>query len=108
MNVFISIIEEAYVSSKMHNRNHWVYSYLKIDPNYVSLDEKGQEDQSKSKDQRKLMKEVYSKNVLREIVSKPSIEESFKSSIGPNKQNKLDVEKNLDQCFQTVLYYDLL
>lgn len=37
MNVFISIIEEAYVSTKMKNQNHWIYSYLKIDPDYVKI-----------------------------------------------------------------------
>ena len=37
MNVFISIIEEAYVSSKTRDRNHWIYSYLKVDPQYVEI-----------------------------------------------------------------------
>ena len=33
MNVFISIIEEAYMANKMNNKNHWIYTYLKIDNN---------------------------------------------------------------------------
>lgn len=37
MNVFISIIEEAYVSSKMRNQNHWIYNYLKIDPSLAQI-----------------------------------------------------------------------
>ena len=37
MNVFISIIEEAYVSSKMRNQNHWIYNYLKIDPSIAQI-----------------------------------------------------------------------
>ena len=31
MNVFIAIIEEAYITIKMTNRNHWIYAYLKLD-----------------------------------------------------------------------------
>lgn len=37
MNVFISIIAEAYVSSKMRNRNHWIYNYLKVDPQFAQI-----------------------------------------------------------------------
>ena len=32
MNVFISIINEAYISSKMLDQGHWIYSYMKHDP----------------------------------------------------------------------------
>lgn len=31
MNVFLSIIGEAYVRSKMENHNHWIYSYQSLD-----------------------------------------------------------------------------
>lgn len=41
MNVFISIIEEAYVSSKTRDKNHWIYSYLKVDPQYVEIHPEG-------------------------------------------------------------------
>ena len=40
MNVFISIIEEAYVSIKMKSQNHWIYSYLKLDQKYVEINNK--------------------------------------------------------------------
>jgi len=40
MNVFISIIEEAYVSIKMKSQNHWIYSYLKLDEKYVEINNK--------------------------------------------------------------------
>ena len=30
MNVFLSAIGEAYVTSKMTNHNHWIYSYMKL------------------------------------------------------------------------------
>ena len=31
LNVFISIIEEAYIVKKLQNKNHWVNDYLKLD-----------------------------------------------------------------------------
>lgn len=37
MNIFISIIEEAYISSKARDKNHWIYSYLKVDPQFVDI-----------------------------------------------------------------------
>lgn len=37
MNVFIAIIEEAYITIKMKNKNHWIYMYLKLDNQYVEL-----------------------------------------------------------------------
>lgn len=43
MNVFISIIEEAYVSIKMKSQNHWIYSYLKLDQKYVEINNKDNE-----------------------------------------------------------------
>jgi hypothetical protein len=39
MNVFIAIIEEAYITIKMKNKNHWIYMYLKLDNEYVELKE---------------------------------------------------------------------
>jgi hypothetical protein len=39
MNVFIAIIEEAYITIKMKNKNHWIYMYLKLDNQYVELKE---------------------------------------------------------------------
>ena len=39
MNVFIAIIEEAYITIKMKDKNHWIYMYLKLDPKYVELKE---------------------------------------------------------------------
>ena len=119
MNVFISIIEEAYVSTKIKNQNHWIYSYLKIDPRYVELKDidKGIESpekkekvkpQSRStlalansfdiggKEQRKIVTEVKSKNILREVISNK-----------PEEFNKDDVEKILNSHFNTVIIVKL-
>lgn len=35
LNIFIAIIEEAYIITKMENKTHWVYDYMKKDPNEI-------------------------------------------------------------------------
>lgn len=47
MNVFISIIEEAYVSIKMKSQNHWIYSYLKLDQKYVEINNNKEKENEK-------------------------------------------------------------
>jgi len=39
MNVFIAIIEEAYITIKMKDKNHWIYMYLKLDSKYIGMKE---------------------------------------------------------------------
>ena len=38
MNVFVSIINEAYISSKMLDQGHWIYTYMKNDPTFLKDD----------------------------------------------------------------------
>lgn len=57
MNVFISIIEEAYVSSKTRDKNHWIYSYLKVDPQFVEIHEEGNKQIEKIEQMNKKIKE---------------------------------------------------
>ena len=116
MNVFISIIEEAYVSTKIKNQNHWIYSYLKIDPKYVEIkDIKGETEikeenkdnkklpikkaisinssyDVKDRQQRKIVSDVKSKNILREIISDTRNME----------EQREDIEKILNTLFNSV------
>jgi hypothetical protein len=121
MNVFISIIEEAYVSTKMKNHNHWIYSYLKVDPNYVRIKDVDElenktladnrvsnEQQRKSiekmkrlsKEERNLLSNVKSKNILREVFDDQNLK---KVDQGVNKNDKQSVEKVLENHFANVL-----
>ncbi len=118
MNVFISIIEEAYVSTKMRNQNHWIYSYLKIDPNYIKIKdvgeagneiddhgdlvrkEDGYEEKVMTKEKSKLLKSITSKNILREAVSFSGDKTSKK--IEDNKENKENIEKLIESHFVKV------
>jgi hypothetical protein len=121
MNVFISIIEEAYVSTKMKNQNHWIYSYLKIDPNYVQLkdvDENKQKRHSQTNDNNipdiaeskasrflekhnkegeKVINHIKSKNIFREAIF-----ESSKKKNNNNKIDKVDYEKTIESHFNSV------
>jgi hypothetical protein len=84
MNVFISIIEEAYASSKEKNKENWIYSYLKIDPKYVSIrDLENKQDQPlpqltnvrgslplpkvKSESKKESVSPIKTRNLIREI-----------------------------------------
>ena len=121
MNVFISIIEEAYVSTKMKNQNHWIYTYLKVDPNYIhikDLDEienktstenrisnevqKQSKDKLKrvSKEERDLLSKVKSKNILREVFDE---ENKKKVDTSGNNNEKQNVEKVLENHFSNVI-----
>jgi hypothetical protein len=120
MNVFISIIEEAYVSTKMKNQNHWIYSYLKIDPKYVELKElaenspeanikiHGKVNDNKKQDifakhdkqQRKILSDVKSKNILREIISENN--DKRKTILKKDDIGKKDIEKSLEIKFNKV------
>lgn len=62
MNVFISIIEEAYVSSKTRDKNHWIYSYLKVDPQFVEINHEGNKPIKKIELMNKKIKEDKDKN----------------------------------------------
>lgn len=119
MNVFISIIEEAYASTKIRNQSQWIYSYLKIDPNYVEINNldnnnsktmeesyspEKKHDFSRSlkkslelpeKEHKKIMSKVKSQNILNEIIS---------DRRGNKLKMKQDYEKNLEIYFLNVLY----
>jgi len=121
MNVFISIIEEAYVSTKMKNQNHWIYSYLKVDPNYVRIKDVDElenktladsrvsnEPQRQplekmkrlSKEERNLLSNVKSKNILREVFDDHNLKRVDQAV---NKNDKQSVEKILENHFANVL-----
>ena len=125
MNVFISIIEEAYVSIKMKSQNHWIYSYLKIDPKYVEINKDNQENNQFKKDDPKISKlnslnskslantldplydknfermmtKVNSKNMLRDILLN---ENQGKGKYKQGERTKEELEKILENYFKNV------
>lgn len=80
MNIFVSIIEEAYVESKMKNRNHWIYSFLKMNQSNtkeamvsvndsISNSNSNEDKIDMTKGPRKLYEKVRSKAILREAIN---------------------------------------
>ena len=74
VNVFIAIIEESYLESKMHNKNHWIHTYLDKDKKQASQDD--------SIDSNENIKNTINN------VNKKSVDNSF--------YNKIEILKNTD------------
>jgi translation initiation factor 2B subunit (eIF-2B alpha/beta/delta family) len=120
MNVFIAIIEEAYITVKMKNRNHWIYAYLKLDPKYEEIENKTHNltssfkeeikppsnrnnELSKSKEQKKVMNELTSKNILRNILNLDKIDfQDIEGAENKFEKDKKKVEANLERIFQKI------
>ena len=119
MNVFIAIIEEAYITIKMKNRNHWIYAYLKLDPKYDEIKEQTKninknyntepnnpsllDNVSKNKEQKKVMSELASKNILRNILSLDKMEfNDIDNSDKQYEKEKVKVESSLEKIFKKI------
>ena len=119
MNVFIAIIEEAYITIKMKNRNHWIYAYLKLDPKYEEIKEQTKnittnyntepnnpsllDNVSKNKEQKKVMSELASKNILRNILSLDKKEfNDIDNSDKQYEKEKVKVESSLEKIFKKI------
>ena len=57
-NLFVSIIEEAYVNTKIKNKDHWVYSFLNVN-------DKEENEEEITKRKRKKIQDYRSKNIIR-------------------------------------------
>ncbi len=133
MNVFISIIEEAYVSIKMKSQNHWIYSYLKIDPKYVEINKENEKDNNTTKNnigqdkkEEKFSRlnsmskslvntadQLYDRNfekMMSKVNSKNMLRDILlnndltKNKMKPGEKNKEELEKILDTYFKNVIY----
>ena len=121
MNVFIAIIEEAYVSTRMQNKNNLIFTYLKLDPEYVEFKEDddfvpgnkgGRMPERKTtgtllpeqlikydKDQKDIKKAIYSKNTLREALN---INYEKILNTNPKDKAKVEIENILQEHFNSV------
>jgi hypothetical protein len=69
LNLFISLVEEAYVVVEIKNKKSWIYKYIKIEPQLVNLKLHSKKSLLHTKD--------YFKNLQKGLVKKKS--QSFKS-----------------------------
>ena len=65
INIFVSIIDEAFVNSKLKNQNHWIYSFVKKDQN-----KKEEEGIRATRGEMKMYDEMRRKNFIRETLNK--------------------------------------
>ena len=64
INIFVSIIEDSFVSAKMKNQDHWIYSLVKKNQ------DKNEDIGIKSKKEIKLYDEMRRKKLIRNVLSK--------------------------------------
>ena len=64
INIFVSIIEDSFVSSKIKNQNHWIYSLVK--KNQYKKEEKS----NISRKEMRLYDEMRRKSLIRNVLSK--------------------------------------
>ena len=80
INIFVSIIEEAFVNSKLKNQNHWIYSFVKKEHN-----KKEEEGTGVTRGEMKMYEEMRRKNIIRDTLSEN------KDSNKEDKENELHI-----------------
>ena len=89
INIFVSIIEDSFVSSKMKNQNHWIYN----------------DDKSKlSRTEMKLRDEMRRKSLIRTALNKAGKEEKDnieKEKLILNEQGQLNLNESIKYFDQT-------
>ena len=96
INVFVSIIEDSFVSSKIKNQDHWIHSF-------VQKNEDKKEDKGKiSRTEMKLRDEMRRKSMIRSVLRKSSSKEREKIE----KEKLLLNEKGKLNLKESILYFD--
>ena len=82
INLFVAIIEDSFVSAKMKNQDHWIYTLVKKNQN------KNEDIGTKSRKEIKLYDEMRRKKLIRNVLSK-----SRENLNELNEQNIISEEK---------------
>jgi hypothetical protein len=72
LNIFIAIIEEAYITTRMEDRSHWVFDYIKKDRQSSGQERRGHTGQSQSSVFRP-KKLVYEKKASQSLKNLPEV-----------------------------------
>ena len=88
-NLFVSIIEEAYVNTKIKNKDHWVYTFLKVKNN--------DDDKEITKKKIKKIQGIRSKNIIRMAFEEENNYENINDSgmINNSNDNRFNSSLNL-------------
>ena len=101
INIFVSIIEDSFVSSKIKNQNHWIYSLVKKNEN---------EDKANiSRKEMRLYDEMRRKNLIRNVLSKSreNLREQNDQNINANEKGQINLTlkesiKDFDRSFSKI------
>jgi hypothetical protein len=102
INIFVSIIEDSFVSSKIKNQNHWIYSFIKKYQN------KNEEKGNISRKEMRLYDEMRRKSLIRNVLRKSSkkINEKIdKEKLIQNDKGQLNLNesiKDFDKSFNKI------
>ena len=96
INVFVSIIEDSFVSSKIKNQDHWIHSF--VQKNEDKKEDKG----NISRTEMKLRDEMRRKSMIRNALRKSSAKESEKIE----KEKLILNEKGKLNLKESILYFD--
>ena len=64
INIFVSIIEDSFITSKLKNQDHWIYSFIKKKQN------KNEEKSNISRKEMRLYDEMRRKNMIKNVLTK--------------------------------------
>ena len=98
INIFVSIIEDSFVSSKMKNQNHWIYSFVK------KTDNKNDDNSKLSRTEMKLRDEMRRKSLIRTALNKAGKKEKDnieKEKLILNEQGQLNLNESIKYFDQT-------
>ena len=86
INIFVSIIEEAFVNAKLKNQNHWIYSFVKKNQ------QKEEEDEAKgvTREQMKMYEEMRRKIMIRNVLNQNKSKEIKKQT----NESSLDISND--------------
>ena len=96
INVFVSIIEDSFVSSKIKNQDHWIHSF--VQKNEDKKEDKG----NISRTEMKLRDEMRRKSMIRNALRKSSSKEREKIE----KEKLILNEKGKLNLKESILYFD--
>ena len=96
INVFVSIIEDSFVSSKIKNQDHWIHSF--VHKNEDKKEDKG----NISRTEMKLRDEMRRKSMIRNALRKSSSKEREKIE----KEKLILNEKGKLNLKESILYFD--
>ena len=106
INIFVSIIEEAFVNSKLKNKNHWIYSFSKKEQKKNEEEgvgvTRGEMKMYEEMRRRNIIRDTLNMNKERNINSKDNEIKTLNDKVNIRKNKKRETIKDID-IFSNVL-----